>query len=152
MEMVNVGCRLPNGVTLEIGYTASVKGQGRGAPFARYSKNPDYQSFTIKGANQHLLVRDPSTRKIVTTLPARRTSQPFINQVPKEFWDRWNKEHPASWYLASGQLYVIPKTDAETVEAVTIDAQAKSDPIFRPLDPMQVVDLDGAKIEKRTDE
>lgn len=150
MEMVNLGCRLPSGVTLEVGYRANEKAQG-GAPFARYVKLPTYTSHTIKGTNQHLLVRDPGTRKVIT-LPSRRNSQPFINQVPKEFWDLWNKEHPNNWFVTSGNLYVIPKTDEETVEAVTIDASAKSQPIFQPLDPLSVLDLDGTKIEKRTDE
>lgn len=150
-ETVTIGCRLPNGIRLEIGYTASQKPSG-GAPFARYTKGKNYQEVLIKGANQHLVIRDPSTRKIVSTLPARRTSEPFLNTVSKDFWDQWTKEHPDNWYMASGNLFVVPKVDAETIEAATMDASAKSDPIFRPMDPTQIVDLDGAKIEKRTDE
>lgn len=148
-EMVTIGCRLPNGLRLEVGYTASTR-RGNGAPFARYSKNKDYRELLLKGANQHLVIRDPSTRKIVSTLPARRTSEPYLNTVPKDFWDRWVKDHPDSWFITSGQLFVVPKPD--DLEAVTMDAAAKSDPIFRPMDPTEVVDLDGAKIEKRTDE
>lgn len=151
-EFVTVGCRLPAGLTIEVGYTASVKAQGRGAPFARYTKGTDYASFTLKGTNAALLVRDPSTRKIVTTLPARRNAQPYINQVPKEIWDRWCKEHPNSWYLTTGQLFVVAKNDPVEIEATAVDATQKQAPIFQPMDPSAVVDLDNVRIEKRTDD
>lgn len=152
MELVTVGCRLPSGMTLEIGYTANVRGGNGRQPFARYSKNRDYQSFTLKGTNQHLLVRDPQTRKVLTLLPGRQNAEPFINQVPKDIWDRWCKEHAGSWLLVQKQLFVVPKNDGAEIEAVSLDAQATSKPIFQPLDPASVIDFDGAKVEKRTDE
>lgn len=151
-EMVTVGCRLPSGITLEVGYTASIRGGNGRQPFARYSKNSDYQSVTLRGSNMHLLVRDPQTRKIVTTLPSRQNAEPFINQVSKDFWDRWTKEHAGSWLLVQKQLFVIAKNDATEIEATKIDAQATSKPIFQPIDPNAVLDLDNVKIEKRTDE
>ena len=151
-EMVTVGCRLPSGITLEVGYSASVRGgQGR-QPYARYVKKPDYQSVTLKGPNQNLIVRDPQTRKAVTTLPGRQNAEPYINQVPKDFWDRWVKEHPGSWMLVTKQLYVIEKNDRAEIDATTMDAQAASAPIFQPMDPNAIIDFDGNKVEKRKDE
>ena len=150
-EMVTVGCRLPSGITLEVGYTASVRGGNGRQPYARYVKGPKYQSVTLKGSNQHLIVRDQS-RKVVALLPGRQNAEPFINQVPKDFWDQWCKEHSTSWLLTQKQLYVVAKNDGTEIAAATMDAQAASKAIFQPMDPNEVIDLDGAKVEKRTDE
>lgn len=150
-ELVTVGCRLPSGITIEVGYTASVRGGGGRQPFARYVKGRDYQSFTLKGSNQHLIVRD-QTRKVVALLPSRQNAEPFINQVPKDLWDRWCKEHAGSWLLQQKQLYVVAKNDGTEIAAASMDAQAASKPIFQPMDPNAVIDLDGTKVEKRTDE
>ncbi len=108
--------------------------------------------MTLKGTGQHLFVRDPQSRKVLTTLPGRRDAQPYLNQVPKDFWDRWTKEHPDTWLLKSGQLFVIPKTDAATVKAVTTDAKAISPEIFQPLDTREPFKVEDHSISKREDE
>lgn len=150
METVAVGCRLPNGLKLEVGFSVNDKGNG-GAPFAMVRKHDNYASFVLRGTNQHLIVRDP-TRKPVAVLPNQRNREPYINQVPKDFWERWVKENSKSWHLTSGQIFVIPKTDASTVKAATIDAAAKSKPVFDPLDPSQTMKLENNAITKREDE
>lgn len=153
-ELVTIGCRLPNGYTLEVGYTASVRGgQGR-QPYARYSKNSDYQTFTLKGTNQHLIVRDPALKnKVVALLPGRRNPEPFINQIPKDFWERWCKEHAGAWVLVHKHIYLIPKNDGETIAAANMDAQAVQPAVLQPIDAgAKMVLDDGVLIEKRTDE
>ena len=151
-ELVTVGCRLPLGVELEIGYTVNDRGQG-GTPFATYRKSDSYQSFTLKGTNQNLIVRDQQNpKKIITTLPARAGLEPFINQVPKDFWDAWVKKNEKSWLLRSGQIFVVPSTDGASIAAASMDAQAQSAGILQPLDPNATLDFDGIKIEKRKDE
>jgi hypothetical protein len=150
-EFINVGRRLPSGITLEVGYVTTAQGSG-GAPFVRYRTLADYTAVTLKGTSQHLLVRDPGTRKVLTTLPGCRNAEPYINQVPKDFWDRWCKEHPGSWLVTSGQLFVIPKPDAATVKAVTTDAKAKSPEIFQPLDSKVPFKIEDHSISPRVDE
>ena len=150
-EVVSVGCRLPNGLKLEVGFSVSDKGSG-GAPFAMVRKLDNYATFTLRGTNQHLIVRD-QTRKAVAVLPNQRNREPFINpNVPKDVWERWVKENPKSWHLMSGQVFLVPKNDASTVKAVALDAAGKSKPLFDPLDPSEKMQLENTAITKREDE
>lgn len=154
METVSVGCRLPNGLRIEVGFTVSDKGEG-GAPFAMYRKLPSYGSHLLRGTNQQLLVRD-QTRKVVAMLPNQRDREPYINHnVPKDIWDRWYKLNDKSWFITSGNIFLVPKTDSSTVKAVTLDNAAKSKPIFEPIDPSQTMKLENheiSRVPKETEE
>jgi hypothetical protein len=156
METVSVGCRLPNGIRLEVGFSVSERGNG-GAPFAMVRKSENYKSFLIKGTNQHLIVRD-QTRKPIAVLPNQANREPYVNSVPKDFWDRWVKDNsdkngkPTSWHLTSGNLFVIPKDDASTLKAAVVDAKATSAPIFEPLDPSKTMKLENNAISRREEE
>lgn len=148
-DTVSIGCRLPNGTTLEVGYTTSVQGKG-GAPYAMFRKNADYAAVTLKGTNQHLIIRDPLGRPLVT-LANQRDKDPYINHgVPADLWNRWCKEHAESWLLKSGQLFVIPKP-ADTA-AVTNDAKATSPAILEPVDTSVPFKVEGNSLEKRRDD
>lgn len=151
METVTIGCRLPNGLTLEVGYKVSHERSG-GAPFARYVKGKDYATFTLKGTNQHLIIRGPDGRPFATA-PNQRNREPFINEnVPKDLWDRWVKEHQDSPLLASGQLFVVPKNDPNTVKAAGLDARAKGSAIFEPLEQGATMKIEDHTIASRKDE
>lgn len=151
METVTIGCRLPNGLKLEVGFAVNDKGNG-GAPFAMVRKLDSYGTYTLRGTNQHLIVRD-QTRKAVAVLPNQRGREPFINpNVPKDIWERWAKDNAKSWHLTSGQVFLVPKNDASTVKAVALDAAAKSTPLFDPLDQSEKMQLENTAITKREDE
>jgi hypothetical protein len=150
-EMVSVGCRLPNGLRLEVGVTVSQKGNG-GSPFAMVVRAEDYQTVLLRGTNQHLIVRD-QTRKPVAVLPNQRDREPYINHnISKAFWDRWCKENAKSWHLATGQIFAVPKNSPSEVKAASIDAAAKSKPIFQALDPSATMKLEAVEITKREEE
>jgi hypothetical protein len=151
-DTVSIGCRLPNGLTLEVGYSVNAPGSANGAPFARYQRHADYAQFNLKGLNQHSLLRDPNTRRILTTLASQRDREPVVSQVPADLWQRWKKEHANSWLLKSGQVFEIPKTDAATVKAATKDAKAVSPAIFEPIDPAVAMKLGENILTKRADE
>ncbi len=111
-------------------------------------KLDNYASFTLRGTNQHLIVRD-QTRKPIAVLPNQLGREPFINpNVPKEFWERWVKENSKSWHLTSGQIFLVPKNDASTVKAVVLDAAGKSKPLFEPLDPTKKMNLEENTISR----
>lgn len=151
METVSIGCRLPNGLKLEVGFSVSDKGNG-GAPFAMVRKLENYATYTLRGTNQSLIVRD-QTRKAVAVLPNQRGREPFINaNVPKDVWERWFKDNAKSWFVTSGNVFLVPKNDASTVKAVALDAAAKSKPLFEPLDPAEKMQLENNAITKREDE
>lgn len=149
-EMVTVGCRHPNGLRLEVGFSVSQKGDG-GAPFAMVVKQDTYRQHLLKGTNQHLIVRD-QTRKIVAMLPNQMNREPFFNQVPKSFWDEWVRRNPKSWHLTSGNIFLVPKGGPSELKAATLDAAAKSTPIFEPMDPTKKMTIEDVTIAKREDE
>lgn len=150
-EMVSIGCRLPNGIRLEVGFSAAQKGAG-GAPFAMVVKHDNYRQVLVKGTNQHLIVRD-QTRKPIAVLPNQANREPYINQVPKAFWEEWVKNNPKSWLITSGSLFVVPKaTNPSEVKAAALDAAAKSKPVFEPMDPSKKMQLEDVTIVKREDE
>jgi hypothetical protein len=151
MDTVTIGCRLPNGYCIEVGFSVNVPGAG-GASFAMYQKHEDYAAFTLKGTNQHLILRDP-LGKPLTTLASQRDREPFINLgVPADLWNRWTRENPKNWALRTGQIFLIPKADAATVKAVSADAKATSPAILEPLDPTAKFNVEGTVLEKRRDE
>lgn len=151
-EVVSVGCRLPNGYVLEVGFKVSHRGRG-GAPFAMYVKGEDYAKFTLRGTNQHLIIRDVATRKPIGTLPNAMNREPYINDnVPKALWERWVKDNAKNWALKSGQIFLVPKNDADTVRAAGMDAKAKSPAILEPLSQTATMKLENHEISRRTDE
>lgn len=149
-EMVQVGCRLPNGMVLEVGFTVNDEGKG-GAPFAMYRKGRDYKAVTLRGLNQRSLIRD-AKNKPITVAPAQIDREPLINSIPKDFWDRWKKENSEQWALTSGQIFEVPKGDGTAVKAVTIDARAKSPNIFEPMSQGVAMKFEDHSIAKRTDD
>lgn len=149
-EMVQVGCRLPNGYVLEVGFTVSQEGKG-GAPFAMYRKGRDYKAFTLKGLNQQSIIRGPD-RKPIALSPAQIGREPFINTIPKDFWERWKKENAEQWALTAGQVFEIPKADPTTVKAVSLDAKAKSSAVFEPINQDEKMKIEDLSISRRTDE
>lgn len=152
METVSVGCRLPNGYVLEVGFSVNQPARGGGAPFAMYTKHEDYATFTLRGTNQHLIIRDAS-RKPIGTLPNQANREPYINEnVPKALWDRWVKENPKNWALKSGQIFLIPSKDAATAKAAGLDAKAKSKNILEPVDPTATMKIENHAITRRSDD
>lgn len=150
-EMVQVGCRVPNGFVLEVGFTVSDKGEG-GAPFAMYRKSPGYKAITLKGLNQRSIIRGPDNKPIALS-PAQIGREPFINTIPKDFWERWKKENADQWVLTAGQVFEIPKgNDMTSVKAVSLDAKAKSPNIFEPISRESAMKLEDFTISTRTDE
>lgn len=150
-DTVSIGCRLPNGLTLEVGFTVNVRGAG-GAPYARFQKHADYQAVTLKGTNQHLILRDAQGKPLVTLANAR-DKEPFVNHgISKDFWERWCKENAHNWALRSGQIFAVPKPDAATVKAVAADAKAQSAAILEPLDTSVPFKAEGNALEKRKDD
>lgn len=149
-EMVQVGCRLPNGYVLEVGFTVNNEGKG-GAPFAMFRKGRDYRAVTLKGLNQRSIIRDVENKPIAIS-PAQIGREPMINAIPKDFWDRWLKDNAEQWVVTSGQIFAIPKGDSTTAKAAVLDAKSKSPNVFEPLDQDAVMKIEDHGISKRIDE
>lgn len=150
-EHVSVGCRLPNGLVLEVGYSVSNPGRG-GAPFAQYRKGKDYRTHTLRGLNQHSIIRGVDGKPIAVK-PSETGREPFINSnVPKDLWDAWLAKYKNSWAVTSGQVFMVPGSDAASAKAVAMDAKSKSSNVFEPMDPKTPMKIEDHTISRRTDE
>ena len=126
MEHVIIGCKLPTGYLLEVGYEV-VTSSGAGER-PQYRRLPSYKSYLLRGSNAH------NTTGL--QLPAMQ-SRTFINtDVPKDLWDQWKKEHPNNYLLKSGILF--ESKDEPSAKAQAIDV-AKVNNGFEPLDQKEVV-------------
>ena len=150
-ETVCVGCRLPNGLKLEVGFSVNNKGAG-GAPFAVVVKSEAYRSYTLKGTNQHMLIRN-GENKIVAQTPRHLGAEPYINRnVPKGIWDRWVQENPKSYHLRTKQIFIVPKNDSSTIRAASLDAAAVTKNLIEPLDKNTKMKIGDAEMSARVDE
>lgn len=94
MPQVSVGCKLPNGLILEMGYKLGLGGSERGV---------DYKRVELRGANQHHVQDGPA--------PAH--FEPGITHgVDEEFYDAWVKSHADS-NIVKNKLIFKSKTHAE---------------------------------------
>src|ERR1700677_3031971 len=92
-ETVNIGCRLPAGLILEVGYQVDEK-DAAGKTVSNVRRFPNYRRAALKGTAQNLIAGD----NII--LPARVRPQPFINKgFPKAVWEQWKKDHANHPYL-----------------------------------------------------
>ena len=130
---VTIGCRLPNGYTLEVGLQTTVKepmANGGTAIVARLEQLPHYQKLTLKGTNEP--IRQGMRQGFL--LPSRLRPEPFYNRnVPKDFWEQWKKEHPKNGALKRGDIFEVPNGEANE-RAATLDMASAP---AAPLQPME---------------
>lgn len=127
-QYVTIGCRLPNGYTLEVGLQTTelvATPAGGKALIANVRKLDTYDRFTLKGTNEPIRrgMRDGFL------LPARLKADPFYNRnVPKEFWERWKREYPKNGALKRGDIFEVQPGEANE-RAATLDAHATPNPL-----------------------
>jgi len=144
METVTIGCRLPNGIVLEVGLETTARGGPQNGLVTRIRKTEAYRRYVLKGHHEH----NRALFRQGIRLPATLKPEPFINRnVPKDLWDQWNKEHPASWLVSSGAIFVISNKDEGSVKAAAIDASAKSPQPLAPIDPTKPLRIGEDTIE-----
>lgn len=128
-QYVTIGCRLPNGYTLEVGLQTTemqVTPAGGKALVANVQRLDSYQSFTLKGTNERIR-RGMRDEKIL--LPARSKPEPFYNRnVPKELWEQWKREHPKNGALKRRDIFEVQPGEANE-RAATLDAHATRGPL-----------------------
>lgn len=140
-ETVIIGCRLPHGLKLEVGYKTTRKGAD-GKVFANYMRSEDYATYVLKGTNEHTIAQRASGIQV----PSSGNPEPFINRnVPKDLWERWVKEHPGNWYQKSMNIFVVTDGTVASEKAMVIDSMST-------LAPLAPLNRDGdPRAPKKTD-
>lgn len=143
MELVTIGCRFPNGYTLEVGLQTTVKGGPKDGLISLVRRTDDYQRIKLKGTHWH----NAAMFRRGILVPSVGNPEPFLNQIPKDFWERWKREHPKAAVLKSGDLFEIADaTKGGNAKAAVIDAMSKPAPLA-PLDPSKILTVGKDKVE-----
>lgn len=125
LETVIIGCRLPAGIVLEVGYAALGK-NAKNEAYANPHRLDNYQSITLKGWHAH--------NTTGMQLPAgMNANRPYLNRnIPKDFWEEWKRTHSKSWLLKNHVLFEAKDEVEAQVKAtgVAIDGTPK---VFMPL-------------------
>lgn len=117
MSLVTIGCKIPSGLILEMGYDAVPGGTIRG---------PNYKAVTLRGPNMHHIPGAPAPANFVPGL---------THNVDEEFFDAWMKSHQDS-NIVKNKLVFKAKSKAEA-EAKALDATAQTTGM-EPLNPNAV--------------
>jgi hypothetical protein len=147
-ETVTIGCKLPAGLKLEVGYTIEKLGGGQG----RMVKSAGYQAYIIRGWNHHSIEMRRQLEKAGSTggVPHGMNTQPFLNRgVPKDIWEEWKKMHPGSWLLKNEILFEVASSDHAGAALRVVEGD-KTPKIFEPLNPKETI-VPGVKPLERED-
>jgi hypothetical protein len=131
-ETVIIGCKLPNGLVLEIGYELNATGA--------QIKSESYERVVIKGWNAHAepMRIQLAKAKSDSGVPHGMNTQPFLNRgVPKDFWVKWKESHKRSWLLKNEILFEVAGGD-EASAALRVVEGDKTPKIFEPIDRSKV--------------
>lgn len=105
---VFVGCKLPNGLIMEL--VEPVTGRVIAAPA------PIGRRFTLKGANSCLIQTHMGP-------VSAGTHQYGVTEVPKDFAEEWFKRYKGMEIVKRGQVFLLEKQDARSVKAETKERQ-----------------------------
>lgn len=95
---VIIGCRLPSGITLEVGLQTQEKNDD-GKLHVMVKRLDNYERIVLKGWHHH------NTTGL--QMPAGvQSNRPYLNRgVSKEAWEQWCKSHKGSWLLKNNILF-----------------------------------------------
>lgn len=117
-ETVIIGCRLPSGITLEVGLQTREKNE-EGKWVTMVKRLDNYERIVLKGWHHH------NTTGL--QMPAGvQSDRPFLNRhVSKAAWEQWKLEHSRSWLLKNEILFEAANEADAQVKAMDA-AQAPS--------------------------
>jgi hypothetical protein len=127
-KTVIIGCRLPNGLVLEIGYETTTSDVG-GRLVTQVRKLANYQRIALKGWNAH----SEEMRRQEIQVPAAMNTRPFLNRgVSKAAWEQWKAAHTDSWLIKNGILFEAENEPDAQVKAGDIGKDKLT--VLAPLD------------------
>lgn len=120
-DTIIIGCKLPNGLILEVGYEIE-KGTGQKIMGA------DYAKIVLRGWNEHTA----SARQQGIQTPSPTHLLPYLNRgVSKAAWNAWKTAHPKSWLLKNEILFEAADEASAQIRLMEADSTPA---ILAPID------------------
>lgn len=136
MALVKVGCKLPHGLVIELGYTIG-DGKGKGIDIV---KGDNYRAVRLNGTNSNLVAGAAATAH----------QAPGITMVEEAVIKEWLERNKKLGFVKTQMIYIIAN-DAEGA-AIAID-QSKMKTGFEPLTKKdEPKAADGTSLIERDDE
>lgn len=128
-DTVIVGCKLPHGLVLELGYTLGANG-------GQVTYGKDYKKIRVNGTNHGYQDRTKGhTAGEIALTPG----------VPKDFWDEWFKKNKDLAFVREGLIFAQPNAaSADAVKREREDLKTK----LEPLDPRDTTMVPGVTRDK----
>jgi hypothetical protein len=149
-DTVTIGCKLPAGLVLEIGYQTVEKIDGR--TVAAYKRLENYDRQVIRGWNHHSFPMRQQLLKAGSGMgvPHGMNTSPYLNRdIPKAFWEEWKRTHASSWLLKNELLFEVATNDPAGA-ALRVAEGDKTPKVFEPLDRNKTI-VPGIKELERDD-
>lgn len=138
-ETVTIGCKLPAGLRLEVGYKI-VKNRPDSIE-GRAVKGDNYAMHIIRGWNHHsaAMRKQLADAKSSMGVPHGLNTTPYLNRnVPKALWAEWKRAHPDSWLLKNKLLFEVASGD-ELSAASQVAESADTPKVFEPIDSSKTI-------------
>jgi|HubBroStandDraft_1064217.scaffolds.fasta_scaffold838534_1 hypothetical protein len=122
MPTVLIGCKLSNGIILEL-----IPPPPKDLKDQRLYPGPTGKRVTIKGANSlrtHKRQPSPASYAFATT------------QVDKDFWDAWYERNKDLDFVRTGMIFVAPnEREFNAIAKDTVDRRTNTEPLNPIKDP-----------------
>jgi hypothetical protein len=136
-ELITIGCKLPSGITLEIGLQTTMK-DGNGKQMTMVSRTENYRQINLKGWHahtEHIRMR-AREQGVDPMIPAGADMRPFLNRgIKKADWEEWKKTHKGSWLLKNEILFEA--ADEASAQLRVLESEKTPAP-FAPLKPKKL--------------
>lgn len=131
---VTIGCKLPHGMILELGYQVTEKDK-TGRDFLSVKKLPNYKRVRLNGWHEASGAGAITRAGLVPPPSALRPTSGITKNVPRDFWEAWKKAHPDMLKRLNGVIFEA--TDDVEAAAKAIDANQVPTGL-EPLDPSKL--------------
>ena len=135
MGQVNVLCKLPSGLVLEVGYVLDYQ-------LKKFVPTPAYKRAVLKGAMRAQIEQIRAINPGAQDLPAPENFTPSVTAVDEDLAREWFRLHAKDWAVRNGLIAIVEKpadlkpmvAEAEKQKTGFEPINTKGDPRTRGLD------------------
>lgn len=138
VQTVTIGCKLPHGMILEVGYQV-VAADKNGREYASVKRLPNYKRIRLNGWSDMDGSREAARAGIMLPPARLQPTAGITKDVPRDFWQEWKKNHAEMFRKLEEKGVLFEAKDDAEARAKAIDSNAPSVKCgLEPLDPKKL--------------